>query len=82
MEEEKELRMYRVTQRVLKTTMILAENHDDATKKASRREWLSIPTEEIKSQSITEFNPLKSNEEVEKDDQETKDSLRGTDSKA
>lgn len=67
MEEEKELKMYVVTQRVSRKGIVHALDIDHAK---SLLEGVPAAvrwdTFDIKTESIEEFNPLKSNEEVEK----------------
>jgi hypothetical protein len=68
MEEETERKMYTVHQRVTRIGMLIADSHDEAESRLKAGDVIRWDTHDIVTLSITEFNPLKSNEEVEKDD--------------
>jgi hypothetical protein len=67
MEEEKERKMYVVTQRVVRKGTVYADSVEQVRKWADEN-LIGYDTCDATSLSIEEFNPLKSNEEVEKDE--------------
>lgn len=66
-EEEKERKMYVVTQRVVRKGILFADDLEEATKLSAGPE-IRFDTHDLKTVSIEEFNPLKSDQEVEKDE--------------
>ena len=69
MEEEKELKTYIITETIVRKSRTLGYSHDEAEVNYKQFGFMNVISEEVKTFSINEFNPLKSNEEVEKDEQ-------------